>query len=161
MLIFSEPVESIKTPNFRVVLTFHERTKGRLRIMTEEGMDAGIQIERGQILNDGQMIASENGEVLEVLAKAESVSVATAESALLFARACYHVGNRHAEVQIGTHELIYLHDHVMDEMLRQLGLSVSAQKLPFQPEYGAYFAGGHSHSHDDEHSHIKSHDHHH
>lgn len=153
MLIFTELVDDSKEPQHRVALTFHERTKGRLRITTEAGIDAGIQISRGQILDHGQLIAGDKGELLQVLAKNESVSVATTDSPLLFSRACYHVGNRHAEVQIGDQELIYLHDHVMDEMLIQLGLNVSAQQLPFQPENGAYSAGGHSHSHDHDHGH--------
>lgn len=153
MLIFSELLEEPVTAQFRVALSFHERIKGRLRITTTEGVDAGIQIDRGQTLNHGQLIQSESGEVLEVLAKDESVSVATTGSPLLFARACYHVGNRHAEVQIGDQKLIYLHDHVMDEMLVQLGLEVNAQQLPFQPENGAYSAGGHSHAHDHDHAH--------
>lgn len=157
MLLFSKLIDRSEDPQYRAALSFHERTKGRLRITTEDGIDAGIQIERGQILNHGQLIANENGEILEVLAKNESVSVATTDSPLLFARACYHVGNRHAEVQIGDQQLVYLHDHVMDEMLRQLGLDVSAQQLPFQPENGAYSAGGHSHSHSHDHDHHHEH----
>ncbi len=152
MLIFSELVDTLDTPKHQVALSFHERTKGRIRITTLAGLDAGIHIERGQILNNGQKLLSDTGEVLEVLAMAESVSLATTDSSLLFAKACYHVGNRHAEVQIGDQELVYLHDHVMDDMLRQLGLDVSAQQLPFQPENGAYAAGSHSHGHSHDHS---------
>lgn len=129
--------------------------------MTETGLDAGIQIERGQILNDGQLLASVDGEILEVRAKAESVSVATTSKPLLFARACYHVGNRHAEVQIAEQTLIYLHDHVLDDMLRQLGLDVTTQLLSFQPENGAYSAGTHSHDHEHPHTHKQPHHHEH
>jgi urease accessory protein len=164
MLTFNELTNTAGKPDHRVSLTFHQRTKGRLRINTDEGVDAGISIERGQTLENGQLLQSQEGSILEVLAKPEDVSVASTDSAALFARACYHVGNRHAEVQIGDNKLIYLRDHVMDEMLRLIGLSVSEQQLPFQPENGAY-AGGHGHSHahhDDEHEHHdhESHDHH-
>lgn len=145
MLLFTELTHSDVTDH-RVSLTFHERIKGRLRISTDAGVDAGIQIDRGQVLENGQKIKNEQGVVLEVLAKPELVSVASADSTTLFARACYHVGNRHAEVQIGNNQLIYLHDHVMDDMLTQLGLSVRAEHLPFNPENGAYVSG-HSHAH--------------
>ena len=110
MLLFNELTQSDSTDH-RVSLTFHERIKGRLRITTDTGIDAGIQIDRGQVLEDGQQLKDEQGRVLQILAKPELVSVASADSAQLFARACYHVGNRHAEVQIGENQLIYLHDY--------------------------------------------------
>jgi urease accessory protein len=149
MLLFNEFTKS-DTVDHQVSLTFHERIKGRIRIATDDGVDAGIQIDRGHVLEDGQKLKDEQGVVLEVLAKPELVSVATTDAALLFARACYHVGNRHAEVQIGENQLIYLHDHVMDEMLVLLGLRVTAEHLPFHPENGAY-AAGHSHAHHHDH----------
>jgi urease accessory protein len=159
MLIFCELTHG-HTADHQVSLTFHERIKGRLRITTDAGVDAGIQIERGQVLVDGQQLQNEQGAVLEVLAKPELVSVATADSNLLFARACYHVGNRHAEVQIGDNKLIYLRDHVMDEMLNLLGLNVTSIQLPFHPEKGAYAKGhSHSHAHVDEVAHAHHHDH--
>lgn len=165
MIIFNEFTEE-HTADHQVSLTFHERIKGRLRITTDAGVDAGIQIDRGQVLANGQQLKNEQGVVLEVLAKPELVSVATTDSNLLFARACYHVGNRHAEVQIGDNQLIYLHDHVMDEMLNLLGLNVTSKRFPFQPEKGAY-AKGHAHSHShavadafaDVHSNVQVHHH--
>lgn len=151
MLLFNELTKS-DTVDHSVSLAFHERIKGRLRITTDAGVDAGIQIDRGQVLEDGQKLKSEDGLVLQVHAKPEVVSVASTDSPLLFARACYHVGNRHAEVEIGVNQLIYLHDHVMDEMLTLLGLNVTTEQLPFNPEKGAY-AAGHSHGHDHDHGH--------
>ena len=65
------------------------------------------------------------------------------DAPLLFARACYHLGNRHISLQILPNELRYLHDHVLDHMVEGLGLKVSIENLPFEPEAGAYH-----HSHD-------------
>ena len=67
-------------------------------------------------------------------------------------RGAYHLGNRHIAVQLGPGWLRYLHDHVLDDMLRGLGLEVGFAQLPFEPEAGAYGAGGvsgqvHSHEH--------------
>ena len=168
MLVFNQLVDgdhvaalaSLQAAVHSVELTFHERTKGRLRIKTTLGVEAGIQIERGLILQDGQMLQADSGEYLKIEAKDEMVSVASAASQHLFARACYHVGNRHAEVEIGESQLKYLRDHVMDEMLRRLGLDVCEESLPFQPENGAY-AKGHSHSHSHSHSHEHEHEHEH
>jgi urease accessory protein len=53
------------------------------------------------------------------------------------------LGNRHISLQILPNELRYLHDHVLDYMVEGLGLKVSIENLPFEPEAGAYH-----HSHD-------------
>jgi urease accessory protein len=56
-------------------------------------------------------------------------------------------------VQIGKGLLRYGHDHVLDDMLRGLGLRPTFVQAPFEPEPGAYggSAQGHSHSHDPAH----------
>jgi urease accessory protein len=55
-------------------------------------------------------------------------------------------------VQISDGWVRYLHDHVIDDMVRGLGLEVKVESAPFEPESGAYGGhafqgGGHSHGH--------------
>ena len=47
--------------------------------------------------------------------------VARATTRCALARAAYHLGNRHVPLQIGDGWLRYLHDHVLDDMVRGLG----------------------------------------
>jgi urease accessory protein len=75
----------------------------------------------------------------------EWVSTLHAPDARLLARVAYHLGNRHVALQIGEGWLRYSHDHVLDEMARGLGAQLSVEQAPFEPEGGAYHAGGHSH----------------
>jgi urease accessory protein len=83
------------------------------------------------------------------------------------ARAAYHLGNRHVAVQVKADGLSFLHDHVLDAMLRGLGLPVRFEQLPFEPEGGAYDRhehashGDHAHSHPHSHTpgHAQGHDH--
>jgi urease accessory protein len=63
------------------------------------------------------------------------------------ARACYHLGNRHVALQINSNTLSYLHDHVLDDMLKGLGLEVNVLMAPFEPEPGAYNTNGGGHHH--------------
>ena len=161
MITFNRRVSADTPAQHSVKLPYHQRVKGRLRIETQDGLDAGIFVDRGSELKDGEKLSDDEGRVLEIKASAESVSVATTQDALLFARACYHIGNRHAEVQIESNQLVYLHDAVLDDMLRQLGLSVSASQRAFMPENGAY-ARGHAHGAHSHHTHgheTHSHEH--
>lgn len=84
--------------------------------------------------------------IILVKAAVETVSTVTASNPLLLMRAAYHLGNRHVALQIDSDRLRYLHDHVLDTMLEQLGLSVVREQAPFEPETGAY-GGGHHHHH--------------
>ena len=49
-------------------------------------------------------------------------------------------------LQVEARELRYLRDHVLDDMVRGLGLEIEHAELPFEPESGAY-GGGHTHDH--------------
>jgi urease accessory protein len=54
-------------------------------------------------------------------------------------------------LQIGHGWLRYVHDHVLDDMLRGMGLAVLVEQAPFEPEGGAYVANTHSHTHSHQH----------
>jgi len=157
MLIFNKHVKESSKPDYSVSLPFEKRVRGRLRVTLDDDQgDAGIDIERGDVLAHGALLANEEGSVLVVFSQPESVSVASTADSRLFSRACYHVGNRHAQVQIADHELIYLHDHVLDEMLKGLGLQVVLEERAFDPESGAYASNSSSHHHHHEHHHAHS-----
>ena len=133
-----------------LTLPFEQRTKTRLRVTLDDGSDAGLFLARGSTLRDGDCLASEDGVAVRVRAAPETVSSARCTDPLLFARACYHLGNRHVLLQITSGLLRYRHDHVLDDMLRGLGLEVIVEEAPFEPEPGAYGGPGtgHVHAHD-------------
>ena len=131
----------------RLRLPFGERSKSRLRAVLDNGEEAGLFLERGSILRNGDLLLADDGRVVEVEADCESVSTVHTDDPLLLARACYHLGNRHVALQIGTGWLRYQHDHVLDDMLRGFGLAVRVELAPFEPEGGAYVSHAHAASH--------------
>ncbi|CAI8915734.1 urease accessory protein UreE [Methylocaldum szegediense] len=129
-----------------LTLPFEARQKSRLLVRLDSGAEAGVFLSRGTVLRDGDRLLADDGRVVLVRAAAEPVSVVRTADALLFARACYHLGNRHVALQIERGELRYLWDHVLDDMVRGLGLTVEHTLMPFEPERGAYH-GAHHHGH--------------
>lgn len=125
-------------------LPFELRRRSRQRCKLEGGEDAALFLPRGTVLRDGELLKADNGWIVQVRAAPETVSCARCSEPLLLARASYHLGNRHVAVQIGEGRLLYLHDHVLDDMARSLGLTVTVETMPFEPESGAY--GGHGHA---------------
>ncbi|HEY2734365.1 MAG TPA: urease accessory protein UreE [Polyangiales bacterium] len=138
-----------------LALPYDDRKKSRLLARTAGGHEVAIVLERGSLLKDGDRLAAISGEILQVLAAPESVSEVESHDALLMTRAAYHLGNRHVPLQIEAGLLRYQHDHVLDAMLRELGLEVNVRMAPFQPEGGAYartvIEHAHPHHHDHEH----------
>lgn len=154
MLLFDEHVRGGKIAPICVsqllVLNFGQRQKARQRAQLESGREIGIQLRRGTILRGGDYLKAGNGEILRVIAAPEPVSIATCSDPLLLAKAAYHLGNRHVQLELGRGSLRYLVDHVLDHMVESLGLRVAHENAPFEPEAGAYsheHAGGHSHGH--------------
>ena len=159
MIQFSQKVPDEVTVSTFVTLPIEKRVKSRLRVTLDDGREAGILLERGETLQHGDKLMSTDGEAIEVVAAEEKVSIVYCPDSLIFARACYHLGNRHVPVEIVEASaprnakepvigvISYLHDHVLDDMLRGLGLTVQTTMAPFNPEPGAY-GGGHAHHHD-------------
>ncbi len=135
-----------------VTLSLHERLKSRLRAVLDDGREAGIILERGESLKDGDCLVSNEGLAVRVVAARERLSTVVSDDPHLLARACYHLGNRHVALQIEPGRLCYLHDHVLDDLVRGLGLTVTVVDAPFEPEPGAYGGlgarRGHGHHHD-------------
>ena len=127
-----------------LTLPFETRRKSRFSAVTDGGKPVGVfLLMRGQCLRSGMVLTSQEGIKVRVQAAEEPLSVVRSDDALLMARACYHLGNRHLSLQILEGELRYLADHVLDHMVEGLGLRVEHRSLPFEPEAGAY--QGHDH----------------
>ena len=127
-----------------VHLTFEARSKSRLLLTLDSGERAALVLERGRVLKGGDVVRTQEGREIEIIAADEALLEASSSDALKIARAAYHLGNRHVAVQVMPGRLRFLNDHVLGEMVRQLGLNVDAVQAVFEPEGGAY---GHHHAH--------------
>ena len=128
-------------------LPIDQRIRSRLKVTLDDGQEAGLFLPRGQVLRDGDLLQSTDGLVVQIQAAPETVSTVHSSDAHALARVCYHLGNRHVPLQIATSWVRYQHDHVLDEMVVGLGLTVEVEQAPFEPEAGAYKSAAHSHHH--------------
>ena len=148
MLQITEKQGTPATPSVSLTLPFEKRQKSRLRVSLDDKQEAALMLERGSVLRHGDLLRADNGLIIEVRAAKEKVAVISTKDPILLARACYHLGNRHIPLQIGEGWLRFKRDHVLEEMVQSLGLSVKHELSPFEPEGGAYSGhSSHSHSH--------------
>jgi urease accessory protein len=155
MLRFTELVDGERErPDGILTMRFEDRRRSRMRARLDDGREAALLLPRGTILRDGDRLRdAEAGTVVTVRAAVQTLSRVRAEDGLALARAAYHLGNRHVPVQLGPGWLSYEHDHVLDEMIAELGLEVETEIGPFEPEAGGYRhaaadrTAGHDHGH--------------
>jgi urease accessory protein len=128
----------------RVVLDASERHRRRIVLTGEGGTSFLLDLPHAVVLRDGDGLVLEDGAIVRVAGRREPLIEITAESPHQLARLAWHIGNRHTDVEIAGEWLRIRRDHVLEEMLRGLGASLSPVEAPFDPEPGAY---GHEHRH--------------
>ena len=169
LLQITERIEPTGEYDDELVLPFDQRQKSRLRVKLASGVEAALMLERGTILRGGDCLRSGDGRIIRVVAANEPVQRVTAHNSQQLMRAVYHLANRHVPLQICDGWLRLEQDHVLKAMLLGLGMKVTEEFAPFEPEAGAYGGGHRHHGHDDhghdDHSHDDhshdDHDHHH
>lgn len=150
-----------------VELDWDVRQKSRFDATDSQGRTLGVFLPRGTAVRGGDVLVAEDGSLIRVVAAAQPVLVVThcTQHGTPFdlLRAAYHLGNRHVQLELKPDHLKLEPDHVLADMLRQMHLIVNEASAAFEPEGGAYAAGGHGHHghdhHDHGHDHAHDHDH--
>ena len=132
-----------------VVLDWDTRQKSRFDTEDSQGRHLGVFLPRGTVVRGGDVLVAEDGSLVKVIATPQPVLVvrpcAEHGSPFDLLRAAYHLGNRHVALELQADLLQLEPDHVLADMLRQMHLLVTEELAPFEPEAGAYAAGGHDH----------------
>jgi urease accessory protein len=139
-----------------VVLDADERHRRRIVLTGEKGTRFVLDLPKAVSLQNGDGLVLDDGTIVRVEGKPEPLIEISAPDAPALARLSWHLGNRHTEMQIVGEKLRIRRDHVLEEMLNNLGATLHPVDAVFEPERGAY---GHEHSHDHGHSHGHGHDH--
>ena len=138
-----------------VLIDFDRRHRRRIVLTTEAGRDVLIDFAQAVRLRDGDGLVLEEGGIVRVRARADPLLEIHAHDESELIRIAWHLGNRHLPVQLLGDRIRIRADHVIQAMVEGLGGHAEEIDAPFDPEAGAYAAGGeHQHHHaDDEHDH--------
>ncbi len=139
-----------------VLLDHAQRAGGTLSVVSVKGLAISIDF-KGRLRTD-DVIAVDDGSMVEVVAKPEPLVEARAADVAALARIAWHLGDRHIAVQLLPNRIRALRAPATEELLKALGAKVVSIDAPFEPEGGAYEVP-HDHSHDHGHDHH-GHDHH-
>lgn len=139
-----------------VVLDFDDRHRRRLAMTGVNGMAFLLDLAAAAALKDGDGLVLDDGRIVAVQAASEPLMEITCRDAAHLVQIAWHLGNRHLPTELFGDCLRIRQDHVIRDMLAQLGATVTDIQAPFNPEGGAYGHGrthGHDHNHEHGHSH--------
>jgi urease accessory protein len=122
----------------RLVLTFDERYRRRLRYVAGGGTTFLLDLPRTTILRAGDGLRLEDGRIISVEATPEQLVEVTAPDAAVLMRLAWHIGNRHLPAQLEPTRILIRDDAVIVNMLVGLGATVKPVMEAFNPEPGAY-----------------------
>lgn len=137
----SNPQTQDITPLFTLALSAEERTRSRYIWQIDHQHQIKLRLPRGTVLQDKDLLATETGKIVEIIAKSEPVLTITSPNPLELLRLAYHLGNRHVSLEIKPNYLRLSPDPVLKKMISNFNVTINEEITPFQPEIGAY----HSH----------------
>lgn len=150
-----------------LTLDWDLRQKSRFDAESSDGRRVGVFLPRGTVVRGGDVLITQDGSLIRVVAAPQTVLKITActahdhhhehSGAFDLMRAAYHLGNRHVPIELQPDHLKIEPDHVLADMLRAMHLTVAEVREPFEPESGAYgqqHASGRGNAHGDHHAHA-------
>ena len=133
-----------------IELDWDTRQKSRFDGTDSLGRQLGVFLPRGTLVRGGDVLVAEDGSMVKVIASPQAVLRITACTAhgspFDLTRAAYHLGNRHVPIELKPDHLKIEPDHVLADLLKSMHLIVNEVSEAFEPEGGAYSAGGHAHA---------------
>lgn len=145
---FDRPTTSAPDHTVVIALPYAIRQRSRTSVQRSDGSTWGLVVPRGQTLRAGRLLASDDGAVVQIRAAPEILTAVVVEDPTRFAQVCYHLGNRHTQVEIGHGQLWFPPDHVLAQLCQTWGGLLSQVERPFEPEQGAYATSHEAHPHD-------------
>lgn len=126
-----------------VVVLAHDQRHVRRKLLHMQHDDVVmLDLKAPVLLAHGDLLLTETGETIEVIAAEELLYEVTPRDRLHLVELAWHLGNRHLSAQIEDARILILRDHVIRDMLVGLGAAVREVSEPFHPLRGAYHSHG-------------------
>jgi urease accessory protein len=131
----------------QVALDAVDRHRRRMVLTGAAGTRFLLDLPSATMLGDGDGLVLDDGSIVCVTGLVEPLVELSSPTPMELVRLAWHLGNRHAEVQIVAGQLRFRRDHVLEDMARRLGASLAAIEASFVPEPSTPHGAGHSHDH--------------
>ena len=114
-----------------LTLPYADRHRRRIRLNDDSGESFLLDLPHATRLDDGGGLELVGGGFIKVCAAEEAVLDIVCRSTVHTAQVAWHIGNRHAPVQVlEDGRLRIINDHVLGQMLGGLGAELSRAPIP-------------------------------
>jgi urease accessory protein len=117
----------------RVVLDAGDRQRRRAALTGENGTPFLLDFDKPVTLHDGDGLVLDDGTIVLVAGAPEPLVEIRTRNKADIVRLAWHIGNRHASLQIAGTALRIRRDHVLEEMLHGQGADLTPLEAPFDP----------------------------
>ena len=133
-----------KEEKYSLTLQASERFIRRKNLILDSGEEVFIAMDKVVYLNDSDGLKVDNGDWIKINAAKQKVIEVQTKKHVTQSLISRHLGNRHLPIQIINEKIIRIeYDHVIADMLKNLGAEIYIKEDIFEPELGAY--GSHKH----------------
>jgi urease accessory protein len=123
-----------------LTLPHDERHKRKFLFTCDNKTEFLLDLEKAHHLKQGEGCLLADGSVILIIAANEECLELTSENPARLLKLAWHIGNRHTPAEITETAIYIAYDHVLEQMVRGLGVSLTKVTRQFQPEQGAYHA---------------------
>lgn len=141
-----------------VELSAEQRERAHLRVTSQAGRELLISLPRGVELNEDDILELVDGVAIRVVASAEDLIEVRPRSAREWAMTANQLGNLHRPVRFLTETMLVPYDHLLEEVLRDMGVPFERSSRGFIGERVPAYTGSGPHAH--AHGAGHGHDHH-
>jgi urease accessory protein len=117
----------------RVILTADDRQRRRMMCTAEGGTEFLLDLPSPTTLCPGDGLVLDDGTVVAVAGEPEALSEIVPATPSDLVRLAWHLGNRHAGIQIMADRLRIRHDYVLEDLVRRFGATVKSVNAAFDP----------------------------
>jgi urease accessory protein len=136
-----------------ITLDHGGRHRRRIMLNADGGTAFLLDLDKADVLEDGDAIRLDSGWLVEVKAAPEKLIKVVTEDPLDLLTLAWHIGNRHVPAEIMRSAIYIAYDHVLLDMLQGLGAKTEIVERAFCPVRGAYHHGHGEHSSHHHHGH--------
>jgi urease accessory protein len=131
----------LETPWEIIVMDSTARHLRRKLITLQHGDEVMVDLDSTIKFEDRDCLILDDGRLVQIIASDEELLEITARDIAHLTQLAWHIGNRHLEAQIEASRILIRRDHVIANMLKQLGATITEVHETFIPEHGAYAHG--------------------
>lgn len=106
-----------------------------LRVTSDHDKEYGISLEKGNNLNDGDLLYNQDNKLIVIKVNTEDVLVIKPDNITQMGKIAHELGNRHLQAQFEDGKMIVQYDNLVEEKLKKDNLNYSREQIKLKKAF--------------------------